>query len=91
MPCSDKGYQLQIQWYLTLDSLIQDILDLGNRDEDLVDEAFKQRTIRDIMNLFPEKTHLKLSKLPGKRREKLANSKSELKTDREDAQCTTTG
>ena len=69
-----------------MEGLIQDLLDLGDRDEDLADEAFKQRTIRDIMNLIPEKTHLKLSKLPGKRREKLANNKGELKIYREDAQ-----
>ena len=51
--------------------MLQDVLDLGDRNDDLADAAFKQSTNRDIINLFPEKVTLKLSKLPGKRREKI--------------------
>ena len=71
LPHSKHGYQKQIQWHFTLDGMLQDVLDLGDRNDDLADAAFKQSTNRDIINLFPEKVTLKLSKLPGKRREKI--------------------
>ena len=81
-----ENYQKQVQWYLTLDGLLQDLIELGDREEDLGDEAFKQSTIRDVLNLFPSKLHLKLSKLPGRKSEKLINIKKELQTYRSDAQ-----
>ena len=36
------NYQKQVQWYLTLDGILPDILELGARSDDLADEAFKQ-------------------------------------------------
>ena len=86
LPPVDQGYQKQIQWYLSLDGVIQDILDLGDRGDDLADEAFKQITLRDVMNFFPDKIHLKLTSLPGRRRQKLAKIKDQLKTYRSNAQ-----
>ena len=89
LPGKDGGqenYQKQVQWYLTLDGLLQDLIELGDRGEDLADEAFKQSTVRDILNLFPSKLHLKLSKLPGRKREKLVNIKDQLQSFRNDAQ-----
>ena len=60
------NFQRQVQWYLTLDGLLQDLIELGERDEDLAVQVFNPATIRDVVNLFPMKLNLELSKLPGK-------------------------
>ena len=75
------NYQKQVQWYLTLDGILPDILELGARSDDLADEAFKQGTIGEVLNLFPEKMHLKLTTLV-----KINNIKEHLKRYRTDAQ-----
>ena len=66
-----ENYQKQVQWYLKFDGILGDLIDLGDRDEDLAHEVFRQDVIRDILNLFPTRLHLKLTKIEGKRREKI--------------------
>ena len=82
----NMNFQKQVQWYLTLERLLQDLIELGERDEELAVQVFNPGTIREVVNLFPVKLNLELSKLPGKMRDKLANIKERLKTLRTDAQ-----
>ena len=81
-----ENYQKQVQWYLTLDGLLQDLIELGDRNDDLGYAAFNPDVIRGVLNLFPPKLHLLLTCLPGTRREKLANIKEKLIAFRSDAQ-----
>ena len=46
------NFQKQVQWYLTLDGLLQDLMELGERDEELAVQVFNPSTIREIVNLF---------------------------------------
>ena len=62
------------------------MIELGDRNEDLAYEVYKQDTIRDILNLFPTRLHLKLTKIEGKRREKLVAIKEMIRSFRSDAQ-----
>ena len=90
LPVKDSNgqpnYQKEVQWYLTLDGILHDIIEIGGRSDDLADEAFKQSTIREILNMFPDRIHLKLTSLPGRRKQKLTNIRDYLTTYRTNAQ-----
>ena len=62
----DGNYQKQVQWYLTLDGLLQDLVDLADRDEELADEVFRRSTLREVARMLPARLQVKLDKLPGK-------------------------
>ena len=80
------NYQKQVQWYLTLDGLLQDLVDLADRDEELADEVFRRSTLREVARMLPARLQVKLYKLPGKKREKFINVNEKLKEFRGEAQ-----
>ena len=62
------GIKNQIEWLLKIETIIQKIEELGDRDTDLADVAFSKDTIRTIVNLFPYKDFDKMNNLPGRRK-----------------------
>ena len=71
-PHKTAGLRSQIEWYIQLESLIESIIELAERDKKLASQAYGGTTLRAILNLFPTiEEQQKLNDLPGEDKEKL--------------------
>ena len=48
-----NSHMKQVEWYIKLDHIIGEIIELGGRNTEMEREAFCQSTITTILNLFP--------------------------------------
>ena len=53
----------QLEWYIKLDHIISEIIELGGRSTEMDREAFSQSTITTVLNLFPSGIMAKLLKI----------------------------
>ena len=72
MPKKNAKIKVVIDWYLSVESLLKGILDLGRKDSKLGSEVFNNGAfLQEICGMFPQKLGLKLGKVPGKLDKKL--------------------
>ena len=57
-----QDYKDQVAWLTDLMGKLQRLLQLGDQSENLAREVFSRDVFSNILNLFQEKEHLKLSK-----------------------------
>ena len=72
------GFRKQEEWYLTVEGLLSEIVELGDRHEDLGFHAFSEQTFNFLLSLFPCDMAAKLSEVVGSRREQLVAVKDKL-------------
>ena len=65
------SFKAQVFWYLDVEHLLKDIIELGSRSERLYREAFCESTIRNIYRMFPIQLMNKLLKCEGDGQEKV--------------------
>ena len=58
-------YTKQIKWIVTVQALLQEIIDLANTEEELADIIYNREKLAQILKLFPSFIVDKLAKLPG--------------------------
>ena len=76
---NDKpGFRKQEEWYLNVEGLLSEIIELGDRHEDLGFHAFSEQTFNFLLSLFPCDMAAKLSEVVGNRREQLVAVKVKL-------------
>ena len=80
---SKNGFRKQEEWYLNVEGLLYDIIELGKRDDDLAYEVFSSSTFNFILSLFPIKLAEQLEEVEGTRREKLTKVLEKLAAFRE--------
>ena len=75
LPKNNTKGQSIVQWYLSLEVIVQGILDLGDQveDDDVRNALFSTDVVRNIAGLFPETMGSKILKVPGRSRERLDN------------------
>ena len=66
-----NGFRKQEEWYLNMEGILYDIIELGKRDEDLAYEAFSESTFNFVLSLFPINLVEKLEEVQGNRKQKL--------------------
>ena len=76
---NDKpGFRKQEEWYLNVEGLLSEIIELGGRHEDLAFHAFSEQTFNFLLSLFPCDMAAKLSEVTGSRKEQLVAVKEKL-------------
>ena len=80
------GPKAQVDWYIKVESLIQSIIDLGNKSEELGREAFNPSAIACILNMFPNHLLNKLNRCAGTGCVKLEAILAQIKVFRSEAQ-----
>ena len=80
-----NGFRKQEEWYLTIEGILHDIIELGKRDEDLAYEAFSESTFNFVLSLFPISMVDKLEEVQGNRKQKLEAVLTKLATFRDKA------
>jgi hypothetical protein len=73
----------QVEWLLSLEISLQDIVELGNRSSDMDREAFSGGTLSKILSLFPLNIQAELTICKGDGKEKLLGIIEEVKKLRE--------
>ena len=75
LPKNNTKGQSIVEWYLSLEVILQGILDLGDQveDDDVRNALFSTDVVRNIASLFPEAMGTKILKVPGCSRERLDN------------------
>ena len=68
---SAKALKKQVEWLMLLKITLQDIIELGDDDEEMQKEAFSGSMITAVRSLFPFKYLAAISKLKGTGREKM--------------------
>ena len=59
------GYGKQVDWLLKVEGVIRDIIELGEKYEELDRDAFSTATLRKIVERFPEKMVARFNRLKG--------------------------
>ena len=59
------GVKTQVEWYLEVESLLKNIIDLGKKSSELDREAFSGSSMNNIMRMFPSNLQRKLDECPG--------------------------
>ena len=72
------GFRKQEEWYLTIEGILAEIIDLGEREEDLAYHAFSEQTFNFILSLFTSDLADKLAGVVGSRREQLVAVKEKM-------------
>ena len=89
MPSEKKGnnnlFNEREEWFLKIESVIHDIIQLGRKNMDLAYEAYSKSTINFILALFPMGMMRELQRLEGSRGEKLENMLKKMGDFREEA------
>ena len=89
MPTEKKGnvnlFSEREEWFLRIEGVIHDIIQLGKKDDDLAYEAYSKSTINFILALFPMGMMRELQRLEGSRGEKLENMLKKMAEFREEA------
>ena len=55
------GFRKQEEWYLVMEGLLAEVIELGERNEDLAYHAFSEQTFNYILSLFPCEMAAKLA------------------------------
>ena len=58
-------YTRQVKWIVTVQTLLQEIIDLANTEDELADIIYNREKLAQILKLFPSFIVDKLAKLPG--------------------------
>ena len=89
MPTERKGsknlFSEREEWFLKIEGVIYDIIQLGKKDTDLAYEAFSKSTINFVLALFPMGMMRELQSLGGSRGEKLDKILNKMKEFREES------
>ena len=87
LPKKNAKIKVVIDWYLSVESLLKGILDLGRKDSKLGSEVFNNGAfLQEICGMFPQKLGLKLGKVPGELDKKLEAMIAKISEWRKDAQ-----
>ena len=81
-----KNYKQKVELLIQFESIVDDLIKMGEEDEEMGYLAFNQNTINEIVNKFPEEMSLKLLKVGGKGKQRMKNLKLKIVEFREDAQ-----
>ena len=81
-----KNYKQKVELLIQFESIVDDLIKMGEEDEEMGYLAFNQNTINEIVNKFPEEMSLKLLKVGGKGKQRMKNLKLKIVELREDAQ-----
>ena len=89
MPTEKKGsgnlFSEREEWFLKIEGVIHDIIQLGKKDPDLAYEAYSKSTINFILALFPIGMMREMQKLEGTRGEKMEAMLKKMGEFREEA------
>ena len=80
------GFRKQEEWYLHIEGLLGEIIELGNRNEDLGYHVYSEETFNFIVSLFPTDIASKLAEIISSRKEKLGKVKENLVSYRQRSQ-----
>ena len=80
-----NGFRKQEEWYLNVEGLLYDLIELGKRDDDMAYEVFSANTFNFIVSLFPIKIAEQLEDIEGDRKQKLSAVLEKLALFREKA------
>ena len=58
-------YSKQVRWIVTVQTLLQDIVDLANTEDELVDIIYNREKLAQILRLFPTFMVDKLARIAG--------------------------
>ena len=88
LPKTNAKGQSIVEWYLSLEGVIQSILDLGEKvdDVDIKNSLYSTDVVRNIASLFPQNMGNKILKVNGYSRERLENVLAKIVEYRGDAQ-----
>ena len=81
---SKGGFNAIAEWYLKIEGILKEILDLGRTSDELGREAFHPTAFRDLYAMFPPHISGKLRKRPGEadvKMELIIEKISELRSD----------
>ena len=89
MPMEKKGtknvFSLREEWFLKIEGVLYDIIQLGKKDEDLAYEAFSKSTYNFVLSLFPVDMMRELKQTEGTRLQKMQKVLDRLGEFREEA------
>ena len=71
------GFRKQEEWYLNIEGIIAEIIELGGRSEDLAYHAFSEQTFNFVLSLFPCDA-VKLYEVQGNRKQQMIALKDKL-------------
>ena len=80
------GYGKQVDWLLQVEGVIRDIMELGEKYQELDRDAFSTATLRKIVERFPEKVVAKFNRIRGDGKAKLKAFQSQLQERRVEVQ-----
>ena len=80
------GYGKQVDWLLKVEGVIRDIMELGEKYQELDRDAFSTATLRKIVERFPEKMVAKFNRIRGDGKDKLKAFQSQLEERRVEVQ-----
>ena len=86
LPEIKHGFMKQVEWYINLDHILGDIIELGDRSTEMEREAYSQSTITTVLNLFPGGMLPKLLKVEGEGKSKFEAIREKIIGFREVAQ-----
>ena len=72
------GFRKQEEWFLNIEGVLSEIIELGGRNEDLGYHAFSEQTFNFVLSLFPPDIAVTLTEVKGTRQEQLVMVKSKL-------------
>ena len=81
-----KSYKKKVEYLIQFESILDDIIKMGEEDDEMAYLSFNQNTINEIVNKFPEYMSLKLLQVEGKGRLRMNNLKIKITEYRTDAQ-----
>ena len=81
-----KSEKYRVEWYLELEGLLQSIIDLGRKSDEMFLEAFSPTMLDKICSMFPSNLGCKLSRCDGSGENKLVNMMKKISEFRSDAQ-----
>ena len=71
LPSGKPGFRKQEEWYLNIEGILSEVIDLGGRNEDLAYHAFSEQTFNFVLSLFPPDLVVKLADVEGNRKEQM--------------------
>ena len=81
-----SGVKGHVEWYLELEGLLQSLIDLGRKSDEMYMEAFSPTMLDKICSMFPRNIGCKLSRCDGQGENKLVKMLQKISELRSDAQ-----
>ena len=80
---SKGGHSKRVTWCLELERVLADIIELGNRSDELAKEAFSKSSIDLVIKMFPADRRREMIRLPGTGCDKLEGIVEIVETERQ--------